>query len=295
MPARDLPRTVIGLVRACHPGPTAVVTLTASTLSIAAGRGGEAVWVGSAVLAGQLSVGWSNDFLDRERDREARRVTKPAATGNVSERLIASAALIALLSAVAFSFMSGWRAAIAHLAGVAAAWGYNFGLKGTSASPVPYAIAFGLLPAFVTLGLPGHPWPAWWVTVAGALLGAAAHFTNVLPDVHADIAAGIRGLPHRIGERRSRFAAAGLLAVASLLLIAAPGAPRSLTSPSGDLILTGFIGVAIVLGTLAVAAARIASGTGGRGKRVPGLFGLTVIIAVADVALLIARGTSIAP
>lgn len=281
--------TASALVRACHPGPTIAVTATMSALALAAGRGRESVWVGLAVLAGQLSVGWSNDFLDRGRDRKAGRSVKPVATGKLAGRLVAVAAVTALAATVAFSFAGGWRAAIAHLIGVAAAWAYNVGVKRTRASPVPYAVAFGLLPAFVTLGLPGHPWPAWWAVLAGALLGTAAHFTNVIPDISADLATGVRGLPHRLGARRSRFTAAGLLIAASMLLIAVPGSSRLLAD------LAHLVGVALVLAALTGGAVLIAiAGTSERGSGPRYLFGVTVAIAVADVVLLIARGASIA-
>ena len=39
-----------------------------------------------------------------------------------------------------------------------------------------------------------------WITAAGALLGAGAHFANVLPDLEDDARTGVRGLPHRIGR-----------------------------------------------------------------------------------------------
>ena len=79
---------------------------------------------------------------------------------------------------------------------------------------------------FVVLGLPGAPLPPWWLPTAGALLGAGAHFANVLPDLADDAATGVRGLPHRLGAGGSR-AAAGLLLLAAtvVLALAAPLSP----------------------------------------------------------------------
>ncbi len=62
---------MLALLRCSHPGPTAAVTLFATVLAIGAGRGWGSVWIMAAVLAGQLSVGWLNDYLDAERDRAA--------------------------------------------------------------------------------------------------------------------------------------------------------------------------------------------------------------------------------
>jgi 4-hydroxybenzoate polyprenyltransferase len=88
---------------------------------------------------------------------------------------------------------------------------------------LPYVVCFGLLPVFVVLGLPGTPVPPWWLPTAGAMLGAGAHFANVLPDLDDDAATGVRGLPHRVGAAGSR-AAAGLLLLAAtvVLAVAAP-------------------------------------------------------------------------
>ena len=147
------------------------------------------------MLTGQLSVGWSNDVIDLDRDLAADRRDKPLVTGALPARAVAAAAGCALALCVPLSLASGWRAGMAHLTGVAAAWAYNLGVKRTALSWLPYALGFALLPAFVTLGLPGHPWPPPWLTAAGALLGVGAHFTNVLPDIDADLAAGIRHLP----------------------------------------------------------------------------------------------------
>ncbi|MDQ3537656.1 MAG: hypothetical protein M3415_02480, partial [Actinomycetota bacterium] len=73
--------TVLALLRCSHPGPTVAVTMFASALALGAGSGAGVLRVGAAVLAGQLSVGWLNDFLDADRDRVAGRVDKPIAAG----------------------------------------------------------------------------------------------------------------------------------------------------------------------------------------------------------------------
>ncbi len=66
--------------------------------------------------------------------------------------------------------------------------------------------------------LPGHPAPTWWVTGAAALLGLGAHFANVLPDLAADQATGVNGLPQQVA---ARWGPAAVRAVALVLLLAA--------------------------------------------------------------------------
>ncbi|MGA8113956.1 MAG: hypothetical protein WCA46_09870, partial [Actinocatenispora sp.] len=66
---REVVRGAYGLVRGCHPEPTVAVTVVATTLAVVVGRGtGGAAAVCVAVLAGQLSIGWSNDWWDAARD-----------------------------------------------------------------------------------------------------------------------------------------------------------------------------------------------------------------------------------
>ena len=125
---------------------------------------------------------------------------------------VATACALAVAACVPLSLASGWRAGLVHLVAVAGGWAYNLGLKRTVLSWLPYAVSFGLLTAFITLGLPGHPAPPWWLVPAGALLGIGAHFLNVVPDVDDDLAAGVRGLPQRLGAARSAVAGAVLLA-----------------------------------------------------------------------------------
>lgn len=217
--------TALGLLAAGHPLPAAAVTLFAAALTAAVGRGlaGAAATVG-AVAAGQLSVGWCNDRADLGRDAAAGRRDKPLAAGTLRPGTVTCAAGLALLLCVPLSLAAGLAAGAAHLVAVAAAWAYNLRLKRTAASWLPYALAFGLLPAFVTLGLPGTPWPPPWLTAGAALLGASAHFANVLPDIEDDLATGVRGLPQRLGARRSASVAA-LLAVgsAAVLVVGPPG------------------------------------------------------------------------
>jgi 4-hydroxybenzoate polyprenyltransferase len=282
--AGGLPRRSGLLLASSHPEPAAAVTTVAAALAVSAGRTAwGVVAVAVAVAAGQLSVGWCNDYVDRERDATAGRRDKPVARGDVSPELVRWAAGIALVAVVPLSLLSGWRATLVHCAAVALAWAYDLRLKATAWSVVPYTIAFGLLPVFVVLGLPGAPLPPWWAPLAGALLGAGAHFANTLPDLADDLATGVRGLPHRLGARPSRILSAALLLSASVVLAFGPGLPRSAAS-------TGLVAGALV----AAGGLLAAGGVLGRrpGSRAP--FRATMLLALVDVVLLVARGRALA-
>ena len=282
--AGSLPRVSGLLLASSHPEPAAAVTAVSAALAASAGRSAwGVVAVTAAVAAGQLSVGWCNDYVDRERDAVSGRPDKPVARGDVSPELVRWAAGIALVAVVPLSLLSGWRATLVHCAAVGLAWAYDLRLKATAWSVVPYTVAFGLLPVFVVLGLPGAPLPPWWAPVAGALLGAGAHFANTLPDLAADLATGVRGLPHLIGARTSRILAAVLLLGASAVLAFGPGLPRSVTSAVLVALALVVAGVLLVAGSI----------LGRRpGSRAP--FRATMLLALVDVVLLVARGRALA-
>jgi len=217
-------RPLLGLVRACHFQPTVAVVAVTTALAALAGRGpAGCVAVAVAVLAGQLSTGWSNDWFDAARDTAVGRTDKPIVAGTVDVATVRAAALVAVVACVPLSLLSGWRAAVVHLVAVGSAWAYNAGLKATVLSPLPYAVSFGLLPAFVTLGLPTHPWPRPAVMAATALLGVGAHFVNTLADRDDDARSGIAGLPQRMSERADLLVGVVLLVACALTIWALGG------------------------------------------------------------------------
>lgn len=254
------------------------MTVLVTALAVASGRGvGGCVLVAAAILTGQLSIGWCNDAVDAGRDTAAGRADKPIVTGAVSAGAVRIAAVAALVLCVPLSLGSGLLAGVVHLTGVAAAWAYDLGLKATAVSWLPYAIGFGILPPFVTLGLPGRPWPAWWAVLAAASLGCGAHLANVLPDITADLATGVRGWPQRLGETGVRMLVpVPLLAASGLLVFGPPGSPGAASWTA-----LAAVGALTAVGLL----------LGGRSPRLP--FMATIAVAAVDVVLLLARGTEI--
>jgi 4-hydroxybenzoate polyprenyltransferase len=194
--------------------------------------------------------------------------------GQVPAQTVATAAVGAAAATVPLSLLSGLPAGTLHLVAVASAWLYNLRLKWTALSVLPYAVSFGLLPAFVTAGLPGHP-VVGWLVAAGALLGAGAHFANVLPDLDDDLRTGVRGLPHRVGAAASRVAAAVLLLGASAVLAFGPPGPPGLLG-------VGAVAVAAVVGLGGLLA--------GRSPGSRAAFRAVLIVAAVDVVLLLATG-----
>ncbi|HEY8822059.1 MAG TPA: UbiA family prenyltransferase [Dermatophilaceae bacterium] len=272
------PLLVRALALSCHPLPSVAVTMLGAGLAALAGLSvGRAVLVTAVVFTGQLSIGWSNDYLDAERDRAVHRSDKPVAVGAVAPRVAGIAAVVALIVTIALSAALGWPGGAAALVIVLCGWLYNLGLKGTVLSWLPYAIAFGMLPAVATMSASPSRWPAAWALSAGALLGVAAHLANVLPDLREDVATGIRGLPHRLGARATALTAAAILLAASAAILFGPGGRAGLWG------WVGFLAAVLVAGVAVTAAYRDPSS-----RR---FFQATILIAGLDLTFFALSGT----
>lgn len=215
--------TVRGLVLASHPGPTATVTVLVVALLLAVGAPVEvAAGAGAAVLLGQLSVGWSNDAVDAVADLRAARATKPVVRGLVTQTQLWLASVVALVLAIAASLVfMGWTAGSLHVVAVLGAWAYNLRLKDTALSPLPYALAFGLLPIIVgALAEPPIAVPAWAALVTAAV-GVAAHLANTAPDVASDRRVRRGGLAVVLGSAAARALAVALVGLAGGALLVA--------------------------------------------------------------------------
>ncbi len=201
------PRGVaLSLVLAGHPLPAAVTTIVLAAAAALTGRSTlEVGLVALTVLTGQLTIGWLDDVVDRHRDQQVGRLDKPVALGWVDPGTVTFAIAVAVLAVIPLSVANGTYAGIAHLASVAAAWLYNVWFKKSVLSWLPYAVSFGLLPAFLSYGglgggMHGAP-PTVAMTVLAALLGIGVHFLNTLPDLVQDNQTGMRHLPLRIALR----------------------------------------------------------------------------------------------
>ena len=260
---------VRGLIAACHPGPTLVVTAAITGLALSLGRGpvgGLAVLL--AVLSGQLSVGWANDAHDADRDRRAQRWDKPVVRGWVSERTLWVAAGTAATACIPLSFLAGGPiGGTAHIIAVASAWAYDLWLKTTPWSFVPYMVSFGLVAPFLTYGLTPPQPPAGWAVATLSLLGLGAHLANGIPDIDTDRATDSHGLVGRLGARLSANLAVVALLAATALLVGHLDLPRTTAI--------------VILAGLAALSVLAASTAGGRH-----LFKVVMLLALTDALLL---------
>jgi 4-hydroxybenzoate polyprenyltransferase len=258
------------LLAACHPLPGVAVTVFAVAWAASWGLpAGRVALVGLAILTGQLVTGWSNDAVDAGRDTAAGRPDKPIASGSIGRRPVLVAAVLSGLACVVASLALGPLPAVLHLVAVGAALAYNLGLKATAVSPLPYALAFGLLPAIATTAGDPSRWPPAGVIAAAALLGVAAHFANTVGDTEADALTGVRGLPQLIGPRASLVVTAVLVGAGAVVLLLAAGRP-------------GPVGLAVLAGGALLALVSAGLVLGGRGHRLA--FRLTLLAVAAVIA-----------
>lgn len=212
------PSRAQSLLIASHPGPAVAVTSIAAALAARLGASPlQLVTLVVAVASGQLLTGWTNDLLDADRDHAVGRADKPLARGTVTRNAVRRAIALSLIVCAVASLLLGLLPGVLHLAlGVGAAFAYNAGVKSTVLSWLPYTVAFGALPAVVSLAIDDALPPAWMIAV-GAMLGFGAHLVNVAPDLADDRATGVVGFAHRLPPAAVAPTAALVLSVASIV------------------------------------------------------------------------------
>ena len=212
-------RKLIGLVKASHFGPTVLVVTISFLLALSQFSAIKSFEIACAILAGQCVVGWTNDLLDYPLDLAAGRKKKPLVAGDISQSFLKTSIFIALIFALTLSLMGplSFKGTSIHALGIASATAYNFGLKKTLVSLLPYVISFGAMPWAVYVAAGSTP-PA-WLYLGFIAFASAFHFLNVLKDLNWDISQGVLGLPQRLGKRKS-IAIAACLVVGGLFDVA---------------------------------------------------------------------------
>ena len=212
-------RSLIGLARASHFGPTVLVTTLSLFIAQFFWWEGPAIVIALGVFCGQLVVGWSNDLIDYKDDLFHQRQKKPLVAGLISTSLLQRFIGIALVFAIVINLFGplGFVGGGLSLFAIGWAVAYNFYFKFNIFSWLPYAVAFAALPSCMAISKDVAP--SLWMWLGGALLGTAAHFLNVIKDMKEDHISGIKGLPQRCGTKRSIVIAVVLIVLAVVLLI----------------------------------------------------------------------------
>lgn len=207
---------LVGLLKASHFGPTLLVVTITCILSLTQFSIRDSIFIAFAILLGQFVVGWSNDLIDFPRDKAAGRIKKPLVAGTITEKALRISLGIALPSALIVSLLSplGVSGTAIHFIGLLSATAYNFKLKSTLLSVVPYIVSFGALPWAIYVAAGNTP-PT-WIVLGFILFASAFHFLNVIKDLEADIDQKVMGLPQVLGRKKS-IAMAALLGVLGIV------------------------------------------------------------------------------
>lgn len=207
-PAPRLGRHLRGLARVTHPLPSAMyVVVTAALSIIAAAAAHRAInWATLAqvlvcVAGAQIAIGALNDYCDRALDAASDR-DKPIVRGDIAPWEAVTLAIVATVLVLVTSVTLGPTAIVLVLLIEGLGLAYDFRFKGTPISALLFAVYFPLFPLLAWVVF-GHWQPFLpWLLPFGAALGVAMNVANTLPDLEADRAAGMHGLPHVLGFRR---------------------------------------------------------------------------------------------
>jgi len=216
-------------VRIVHLFPAVLVAaLTTGLVALADRDAPVALYVqlGLGMLFYQFAIGVANDVMDTEADATAK-PWKPIPSGLVSlrtARLLAAGFVAAGLIVTAGLDFVPW---VIGIGGLACGLIYDGALKRTAWSWLPWAIAFPLIPAWVYTAADAWEPLLWWAFPLGGSFAIALHFANQSPDAAADSSLGVRGLPQRLGARRSARLSLALFGLAAsgaavVLLFEAP-------------------------------------------------------------------------
>ena len=210
---------IVGLAKASHFGPSLLVTALSYFFAQLYWQPGSALIIALGFFSGQLIVGWSNDLIDYEDDLSHQRVNKPLVAGLITRTFLQSWLAVMIPVALVINLFGPLGFVGGGLSIFAIVWalGYNFYFKFNIFSPLPYAVAFAILPSCMAYSQ--DKTPPTWMWLGGALFGMAAHFLNVLKDMDQDHASGIKGLPQRCGKTGSIIASIILIALGVTLLL----------------------------------------------------------------------------
>jgi 4-hydroxybenzoate polyprenyltransferase len=211
-----------------HPFPVMMVITFAAILAIVTARDAldlsRLVRTVAALFFSQVVVGISNDYHDRLLDAQGQ-PWKPLARGIVTPNEARALIALAFVLMLACAVLLGPIALSFVLLGTLAGQIYNFRLRGTPFSWLPYVLGFIILPIFVGVAMERFDARQLALVPIGLPLLFAVHLAQTLPDLETDRVLGVRGVAVTLGHTRGvtamwrAWAGAQALALASAALL----------------------------------------------------------------------------
>ncbi|MDP2775971.1 MAG: UbiA family prenyltransferase [Nocardioides sp.] len=199
-------RAPVLLLQAAHPRQALLTALFVGAAAAVSGRPTrEFAVVFATVLVGQVILGWHNDLVDRRRDARHETPGKPLADERLDPGTAWFALICAVLLVVPLSITSGVTAGSVYLISLVVGLLGNVALRKGFLSWLPWAVSYGLIPAYLSYGgwggeFEGDP-PQVLITVLFALLGVGVHFLRALWGLVPDNEDGWTYLPLKLGLR----------------------------------------------------------------------------------------------
>lgn len=195
------------LARAAHPRQALFTTVALTAAASLSGRPGrEVALVAATVLVGQVVLGWHNDLVDAAADRRHHRIK--ATVDGLDSTTLSFLLTCAVLLLIPLSLNNGLMAGACYLVSVAVGVLGNLRnrlVRQGALSWLPWAISFGLYPAFLSYGGWGGratgEAPSITLTALSALLGIGVHVFTSLWGLVTDDADGWRYLPLWLARR----------------------------------------------------------------------------------------------
>jgi 4-hydroxybenzoate polyprenyltransferase len=210
-----------------HPGPSLLVTVTFVAIAGIAMRAPpsplRALQLAAAMLCLQFAIGITNDLADRDNDAVSKPY-KPLSRGAVEAR--SSAILAGLLMVVGLSAAATINVATLafFVAGLGAGLAYNFALKRTVVSWVPWWAGIAALPLAAYASAGGLSIRLLLILPLTGLVAFGLYLANAAPDIEHDRAMRRASIAVALGPDRSHQLAVVTIAVAAVLamVFAAP-------------------------------------------------------------------------
>lgn len=206
-----------------HFFPTVMVLTATLVFGYVASKGapdwGQLARVWLVVLCGHCAIGIANDYLDRKRDAIAQPY-KPIPSGLVTENFAFWLLVGLLVSGALLALTLPFPAALLALVCTASGLLYDFRLKDSYLSWVPYLLSFSSFPLFVWAGVNHFEPNLLWLYPPALFLVIGINLANSLPDIDTDKDKhDSRGLGHLLGTRRALLVLWALFSAAPLICL----------------------------------------------------------------------------
>lgn len=216
---------IAAYVQLTHPWAVTIVMIATALFGLLAAGGdpapGQFALLLIGMLGGQIAIGATNEWCDREADA-IDKPHRPIPAGLVPRSGALVLAAFGLLAMTLAGLALGVWGFLLLIVMIGAGLVYNVKLKRTPLSWLPYFVALPLVPTWAWVVMERFQPELLWLYPIGALFVLAIHISQTLPDIGADRSRGEHGISVILGRRWAEVAI-WLAAFGSTLAVVAGG------------------------------------------------------------------------